>query len=116
MHNPSNPGNPANPNNRRMPHMSAYRMMCQDPDGSAFSVYAFQPEKLNGYERTVKYVLDRNEAKQFKAMAIEQRRIGSELSGRIHKNGGVLVQESTPEDDFGRWQRPGFRPERPQYK
>lgn len=110
MHNPSNP---SNPNNRRMPYMSAYRMMCQDPEGSAFSVYSFKSENLNGYERTVKYVLDRNEAKQFKAMAIEQRRIGKELSRRIQSSGGVLVQESTPEDDFGRWQRPGLRQERP---
>lgn len=92
----------------KQPLMSAYRMTCRDVDGSAFSVYAFQPEKLRGYERTVQYVLDRDEAKKFKAMAIEQRRIGSDLSGRIHKNGGVLVQDTTPDDDFARWQNPSI--------
>lgn len=104
-----------NPSNlpKKVPLMSAYRMVCKDVDGSAFSVYAFQPEKLKGYERTVQYVLDRDEAKKFKAMAVEQRRIGPDLSGRIHRSGGVLVQDTTPDDDFDRWQRPGLRPERP---
>ena len=84
-------------------------MVCRDVDGSAFSVYAFQPEKLKGYERTVQYVLDRSEAKRFKAGVIEQRRIGSDLSGRIHKSGGVLIQETTPGDDFAKWQNPAIR-------
>lgn len=93
----------------KQPLLSAYRMTCRDVDGSAFSVYAFQPEKLKGYERTVQYVLDRNEAKRFKTTAIEQRRIGADLSGRIHKSGGVLVQETTPDDDFAKWQSPHLR-------
>ena len=93
----------------KQPLLSAYRMTCSDVDGSAFSVYAFQPEKLRGYERTVQYVLDRNEAKRFKAGVIEQRRIGVDLSGRIHKSGGVLVQETTPQDDFSKWQNPALR-------
>ena len=100
----------------KQPLLSAYRMTCSDVDGSAFSVYAFQPEKLKGYERTVQYVLDKNEARQFRAQAIEQRQIGEDLSGRIAKNGGVLVQESTPDDDYCRWNRPGFHSNRPYYK
>lgn len=108
--------NPSNPFSRKTPLRSAYRMMCQDEVGAGFSVYAFQPEKLKGYERTIQYVLDKNEARQFRAQAIEQRQIGEDLSGRIAKNGGVLVQESTPDDDYGRWNRPGFHSNRPYYK
>ena len=108
--------NPSNPFNRKTPIRSAYRMMCQDEQGAGFSVYAFEPEKLKGYDRTVQYVMDKNEARKFQAMAIEQRRIGEDLSGRIAKNGGVLVQETTPDDDYDRLLRPGFRPERPHYK